>query len=117
MGEELNAFLSDLSPCLFTVVMHSPDHVEDDNNAKYYIHIHFVDPIDPLYKSFIIPEDGISFSPRISPTRIAFPLPLGYWLLFLTDRDPVLVLSMQALLSAPRRTRGGSIAYLGLIDS
>ena len=63
--------------------MHSPDHVEDNNNAKYYIHIRFVDPIDPLYKNFIIPEDDISFSPRILPTRITFPLPLGHWLLFL----------------------------------
>jgi hypothetical protein len=83
VGEELNAFLGDLSPCRFAVVMHSPDHVEDNNNAKYYIHIHSVDPIDPLHNSLIIPEDGISFSPRISPTRIKFRLSLGYWLLFL----------------------------------
>jgi len=78
VGEELDAFLGDFSLCRFAVVMHSPDHVEVNNNAKYYIHTHFVDPIDPLYKSLIIPDDGISFSARIFPTRIKFPLSLWY---------------------------------------
>ena len=52
------------SPYRFAVVMHSPDYVEVNNNAKYYIHIHFIDPIDHC-----IPEDGISFSARISPAK------------------------------------------------
>jgi len=38
VGEELDASLSDLSPCRFAVVTHGPDHVEVNNNAKYYIH-------------------------------------------------------------------------------
>ena len=95
VGEELDAFLGDFSPCRFAVVVHSPDHVEVNNNAKYYIHIHFVDPIDPLYKTLIIPEDGISFSPRISPMRVIFPLSLGYWLLFLS-RTVILFFSAHA---------------------
>ena len=50
VGEELDAFLDEPSPYRFAVVMHSPDYVEVNNNAKYYIHIHFVDPIDHCTK-------------------------------------------------------------------
>ena len=35
---EPDAFLRDLSPFRFGFVMHSPDHVEVNNNAKYNIH-------------------------------------------------------------------------------
>jgi hypothetical protein len=64
VGEELDAFLGELSPYRFAVMMHGPDHVEVNNHAKYYIHIHFVDPIDHCIKVSLYQRTAYYFLPE-----------------------------------------------------